>query len=86
MTGSSLGLELLGANMCHWESLSMASTSQVATEIPCISFKRVVSLKSEMALMSQEVDVGKALYSVPSARYREAAKLMLEVSLSPFAK
>lgn len=39
-----------------------------------------------MALISQEVDAGKALYPVPSAGHREVDKFMPKISLSPFAK
>ena len=74
MTESNLDLELSGTDIEaillrvseHWQHLLGCLLKSL------VALKTVVSFKSEMASILREVDAGKALYSAPSARCREA--------------
>lgn len=74
MTESNLNLELSGTDREatllrvseHWQHLLGCLQESV------VSFKTVVSFKSEMALIPWEGDAGKALYSAPSVGCGEA--------------
>lgn len=74
MTESNLDLEFLGTDI---EAILLRASEHWQDLLGClpkslVSFKTVLSFKSEMVSIPWEVDGGKALYSAPSVRCREA--------------